>query len=210
MGRAQLPPAGEATPQASLLPGKGRTAAREGHRMSGEGFLGRWSRRKREAASAPAAQPTPPVVASTPAQPQQPAAPSAPPPLPPLESLTPESDFSPFLRPDVDAEVRGRALKTLFGDPALYPMDGLDIYIDDYSKPDPLPPGWLEKLNQFAALDGPQPKEAPPAAAPAPLAAAQAPGSATPEAPGTPSRPGASDDPAPAESPSDPEPARDA
>jgi uncharacterized protein DUF3306 len=56
---------------------------------------------------------------------------------------------------DVDPTLKGRALKTLFGDPALYPMDGLDVYIDDYSKPDPLPEGWLEKLNQLASLDGP-------------------------------------------------------
>jgi hypothetical protein len=31
-------------------------------------------------------------------------------------------------------------------------MDGLDVYIDDYSKPDPLPEGWLEKMNQVARL----------------------------------------------------------
>jgi len=31
-------------------------------------------------------------------------------------------------------------------------MDGLDVYIDDYSKPGPLPDGWLEKLNQVARL----------------------------------------------------------
>jgi hypothetical protein len=31
-------------------------------------------------------------------------------------------------------------------------MDGLDVYIDDYSKPDPLPEEWLGKLNQLARL----------------------------------------------------------
>jgi hypothetical protein len=31
-------------------------------------------------------------------------------------------------------------------------MDGLDVYIDDYSKPDPLPPEWLGQLNQMKHL----------------------------------------------------------
>jgi len=49
-------------------------------------------------------------------------------------------------------------------------MDGLDVYIDDYSKPDPLPEGWLEKLNQFANLhpepDAPEAEQPPVASAP--------------------------------------------
>jgi hypothetical protein len=32
-------------------------------------------------------------------------------------------------------------------------MDGLDIYIDDYSKPDPLPPGMLERMVQSDMLN---------------------------------------------------------
>ena len=43
-------------------------------------------------------------------------------------------------------------------------MDGLDVYIDDYSKPDPLPPGWLEKMAHTAYLGiykPPEPAEAP-------------------------------------------------
>ena len=31
-------------------------------------------------------------------------------------------------------------------------MDGLDIYIDDYSKPDPLPPGMLARMVQSDML----------------------------------------------------------
>jgi len=128
-----------------------------------EGFIGRWSRKKREAAapakegpSAPRAPAAPAAPASVAAQATEAAsaAPLADPhALPPLESLTPHSDFSAFLRPGVEPGTRAQALKTLFGDAALYPMDGLDVYIDDYSKPDPLPEGWLEKLNQYAALD---------------------------------------------------------
>jgi hypothetical protein len=40
----------------------------------------------------------------------------------------------------------------LFRDPRYNLMDGLDVYIDDYSKPDPLPEGWLEKMTQTARL----------------------------------------------------------
>jgi len=82
--------------------------------------------------------------------------------LPPVESLTPESDFTPFMAREVDAGVKRQALKTLFSDPRFNVMDGLDVYIDDYSKPDPLPEGWLEKLNQVARLgDYQPPAEAP-------------------------------------------------
>ena len=140
--------------------------------MKDPGFLARWSRRKIQARSTPA---TPPPAEPAPAVPA--AAATAPAPLPPLESLTPQSDFAPFMRAEVDPALKGQALKTLFSDPALYPMDRLDVYIDDYTKADPLPEGWLEKLNQFAALDGP-PAEAPPPApepAPTPLAADPAP-----------------------------------
>jgi len=141
-----------------------------------EGFLGRWSRRKREARAAPVA-PEPPAAAKAPteaaAQPPQAA---EPPPLPPVESLTPESDFAPFMRPEVDPALKGRALKALFRDPALYPMDGLDVYVDDYAKPDPLPEGWLARLNQLASLDGaapesPAPGERPKGTAPLPNSA---------------------------------------
>ena len=69
-----------------------------------------------------------------------------------IESLTPESDFIPFMAKGVDDVVKRRALKTLFQDPRFNVMDGLDVYIDDYSKPDPLPEGWLEKMNQVARL----------------------------------------------------------
>ncbi len=126
-----------------------------------EGFLGRWSRRKIEARNSRAAEPAPSAAPPKPAQregaatpAQAPRAQEPPQPLPPLESLTPHSDFAPFMRAGVDPSMKGHALKTLFGDPALYPMDGLDVYIDDYTKPDPLPEGWLEKLNQLATLHG--------------------------------------------------------
>ena len=123
-----------------------------------DNFLSRWSRRKHAANKAqpePQALPQPPVEGAVPAsaaiRSSEPAeAPTEP--LPPVESLTPESDFSPFMRKDVDPGLRRQALKTLFRDPRHNIMDGLDVYIDDFSKPDPIPPEWLGKLNQMARL----------------------------------------------------------
>ncbi len=141
---------------------------------SDEGFLARWSRRKIKARNAPvvadASLPAvaPSSTAPNPAEGEGICAPpppvqaeGAPAPLPPPESLTPDSDFAPFMRPGVDPTLKGQALKALFADAALYPMDGLDVYIDDYTKPDPLPAGWLEKLNQLAMLNGEPAAKAP-------------------------------------------------
>jgi hypothetical protein len=66
--------------------------------------------------------------------------------LPPVESLTFDSDFTGFLRPEVDPAVQRAALKQLFRDPRFNVMDGLDTYIDDYTKPDPIPPDMLAEL----------------------------------------------------------------
>jgi hypothetical protein len=70
-------------------------------------------------------------------------------PLPSLEdarALTPSSDFQPFMRPGVTADVRNVAMKKLFTDPHFNVMDGLDIYIGDYNTPDPMPAGMLQKM----------------------------------------------------------------
>ena len=113
-------------------------------------FLHRWSRRKREAArtaqppvepAAPAPAAAAPAVVAPPTPVQ-----AEPPPLPPVESLTLESDFAPFLSAKVDETVKRAAMRKLFSDPHFNVMDGLDIYIDDYSKPDPMPEGFLDKL----------------------------------------------------------------
>ena len=124
--------------------------------MSGDSFFSRWSRRKHIAArgeAPPEAPPPKPAAQAASAQAMAPATEAPPPaPLPDVASLTPESDFSPFMRSDVDPKTKAQALKTLFSDPRHNVMDGLDVYIDDYSKPDPLPEGWLEKLEQVKRL----------------------------------------------------------
>lgn len=123
--------------------------------MSDDNFLSRWSRRKHQANKEPA-PPTPaapqPLPAVAPPNDLAPSDGEAPEPLQAVASLTPESDFTPFMNAKVDPETRRQALKTLFTDPRFNVMDGLDVYIDDYSKADPLPAGWLEKMHQFAYL----------------------------------------------------------
>ena len=108
--------------------------------------LSRWSRRKLEAA-ATAPQPTASPASIAPAPARVPAG-ASPPELPPVESLTFESDFTAFLRPEVDADLKRAALKQLFRDPRFNIMDGLDTYIDDYTKADPIAPDVLADLLQ--------------------------------------------------------------
>jgi hypothetical protein len=60
----------------------------------------------------------------------------------------------PYLQPKVAEDVKRAALRKLFSDPQFNVMDGLDIYIDDYTKPDPMPAGMLAKLGKvYAVLD---------------------------------------------------------
>ncbi|HEY2630616.1 MAG TPA: DUF3306 domain-containing protein [Usitatibacter sp.] len=179
MGRRSLSARAASPPTAAILRGQGGSAPRGGRALSsGENFLSRWSRRKRETKDAPGkaipvASVPPGDASSVPATEERAKAPTVERvPLPPVESLTPESDFTPFMQPEVDAIVKRQALKKLFADPRFNVMDGLDVYIDDYSLESPLPEGWLEKMEQVRHL-GIFKKEADPAAAPAPEPAAE-------------------------------------
>lgn len=104
-----------------------------------ESFLARWARLKQQSREEAASERPDAAVSSDRA---------APPPLPPLEKLTLESDYSGFFHPKVDENLRRAALKRLFSDPRFNVMDGLDVYIDDYSKPSPIPPEMLAALKQ--------------------------------------------------------------
>ena len=122
-----------------------------------DGFLSRWSRRKagkeddllkqdEESFQVPE-----PIVADVNEQ-ETKAPPSATlDDVEKIDHLAP--DFSAFMKPDVDPAVQQAALKKMFTDPHFNVMDGLDIYIDDYSKPDPLPPGMLERMAQSGMLN---------------------------------------------------------
>jgi hypothetical protein len=152
-------------------------------------FLSRWSRRKIQARQGEVQAPLPEEAQAVqgdglPVATQPPAPPA---PLPPIESLTSESDYSVFMRPDVDPGTRRLAMKKLFEDPRYNVMDGLDTYIADYSLPDPLPEGWLEKMNQVARLGIFKPAPEPEVAEAAPAEGVPAAGLPAPDAaPATP------------------------
>ena len=137
-----------------------------------DGFLSRWARRKEqvragEAVAAEALVPAPPapvalrvvvpavgaveaqtVSANTPAE-------TFSEPLPTMADvalLTRESDYSRFVSPGIDDSVKRAAMKKLFSDPHFNVMDGLDTYIDDYGKPDPIPLAMLRQMNQAKFL----------------------------------------------------------
>jgi Protein of unknown function (DUF3306) len=135
------------------------------------GFLSRWARRKAAALGEtrpeePASSATPLVLeveALRPANPAegsplvaQPAlVPAQPEPalsLDDVKFLTKDSDFKPFMAKGVGPEVRNAALKKLFADPHFNVMDGLDTYIDDYSKSDPIPEAMLRQMSSAKVL----------------------------------------------------------
>ena len=118
-----------------------------------DGFLGRWSQRKQavregKTLDEPASFQSDAVVPADEPNERHAESPEKLP-LPTLQDVTnlsSESDFKPFVARDVAPEVRNAAMKKLFADPHYNVMDGLDIYIDDYSKPDPLPEAMLRQM----------------------------------------------------------------
>lgn len=129
--------------------------------MSAETFFARWSRRKAESADTTDVVITDAADAGTARSAADAhAAPAGavakpPPTLEDVAALTTESDFTPFVARGVDETVRRSAMKKLFTDPHFNVMDGLDIYIDDYSKFEPIPPEMLAALNHAKDLLNP-------------------------------------------------------
>jgi len=117
--------------------------------MAAETFFGRWSRRKTEVAQAAAA---PPEDVATVALPVPAEAETPLPTLAQVAELRKDGDFRPFVARGVDEGVRRAAMKKLFTDPHFNVMDGLDIYIDDYSKSDPIPAAMLLAMNHAKDL----------------------------------------------------------
>ncbi len=143
--------------------------AEKSERGGADGFLGRWARRKNDALQGkpleePAATVKPPpvspasskVAGALPAatEDHSPKTPSVDAEVAPQRQLslddarllTKDSDFKPFMASNVGPEIRNAAMKKLFADPHFNVMDGLDIYIDDYSISEPIPESMLRQM----------------------------------------------------------------
>jgi hypothetical protein len=180
--------------------------------MSEEGFLSRWSRRKRAAEAgepvaetdAAAAMPAPvPGAAPPPADgvlapaPVAAAAvvPEEPPfdiaTLPSIDSLTVASDFTAFLRKEVPEALKRAALRRAWSlDPAIRDFVGPADYAWDYNAPDGVPGFSLELIGDvkelLAQVFGPEPAEASAPQPDLPLQAAAPEGDLPAEAPADP------------------------
>lgn len=113
-----------------------------------EGFLARWSRRKRKAAQAASAQPRPESAAPDPAAdastadiPPGEAQPLFDPAsLPPIESIGAGSDIQPFLAAGVPADLTRAALRRAWAaDPAIRDFIGLSENSWDFNAPGGVP-----------------------------------------------------------------------
>ena len=126
-----------------------------------ENFVSRWSRRKNEArktAEEPAETmpPSPPAPAAPVVSNEGAAAPpdaSAPRELPPLESLKGlASEYTEFLRPGVDENLKRSALKKLFSDPHFENFERFEAYCEDFTKGEPIPLAMLKTLEHAKGL----------------------------------------------------------
>ncbi|KCV63593.1 DUF3306 domain-containing protein [Bordetella bronchiseptica] len=92
-------------------------------------------------------------------------------PLPTLDdvrALTLDSDFSRFVAGGVSPDVKNAALKKLFTDPHYNVMDGLDVYIDDYTQLEGLPQETVRRMASAKVFslfedDAPTPEQGGPA-----------------------------------------------
>jgi hypothetical protein len=109
-----------------------------------EAFLSRWSRLKRQQAAeerSPAAPSGGGAAQDVPAQK-----------LPAVESLTPASDFAPFMQPKVAQALRRVALKKLFTDPHFNVPDPFEAYSVDLTGGDPIPEEMLKSLSHARSV----------------------------------------------------------
>jgi len=94
------------------------------------GFISRWSRLKRAAASPPQAVAESSEASLPEEVSEQPLTDAD---MPPLESLDETSDYTGFLSEKVSESLRRQALRKLFHQAAFNVRDGLDDYDDDYT-----------------------------------------------------------------------------
>jgi hypothetical protein len=126
--------------------------------MTQSNFLNRWARKKAGVTEESVKEELKPIEPnlteqSLPSSNGTPAPEIPPPTLEDVEKIDVKAaDFSAFMRADVDPVVQQAAMKKMFSDPHFNVMDGLDIYIDDYTKPDPIPMEMLKRMAQSDML----------------------------------------------------------
>lgn len=126
--------------------------------MAAEEFFARWAKKNAESAKAgenlsaqDATELVPDKTAPAAIEPE-------PQPLPTMDDvakLTHDSDYSGFMAQGVDESVKRSAMKKLFTDPHFNIMDGLDVYIEDFNKFEPMTPAFIAGLSHAKGLMDP-------------------------------------------------------
>jgi hypothetical protein len=75
--------------------------------------------------------------------------------LPPISTISLAEDFTPFMQAKVPQALKQQALKALFREPHFNVMDGLDIYIDDYTVFEPISPEVMATLSSWKSIINP-------------------------------------------------------
>jgi Protein of unknown function (DUF3306) len=72
--------------------------------------------------------------------------------LPSLDDVALDKDFTPFMQAKIPEALKRQALKALFKDTHFNTMDGLDTYIDDYTKFEPITPEEMAGLSSWKSI----------------------------------------------------------
>lgn len=129
----------------------------EAEKTRGEGFLARWSRRKRAARESVAVEPEPEVPPPAEAPPQAAADAAEEEPvdlahLPKIEEITVETDLSAFFRKGVPAALRNAALRRAWSlDPTIRDFIGPADYAWDWNTPGGVP-DFLDGVGETPAI----------------------------------------------------------
>lgn len=123
-----------------------------------EGFLQRWARRKATGVSRSA---SPESDARQRAERNDAPAGDRPdvPTLADVARLSSDADYSAFVAHGMDSQVRRAAMKKLFSDPHFNVVDGLDIYMGDYTQSASIPAAMLAALRHTQSMLEPTPPE---------------------------------------------------
>ncbi|RQO38531.1 DUF3306 domain-containing protein [Herminiimonas sp. KBW02] len=123
--------------------------------MAADEFFARWAKKNAESAQASkslsgkdASELVPDSAASADVAPEQQPVPT----MDDVAKLTHDSDYSGFMAQGVDESVKRSAMKKLFTDPHFNIMDGLDVYIEDFNKFEPMTPAFIAGLSHAKGL----------------------------------------------------------